>query len=736
MRAIQVKSITDQLFRPRSIALIGASENPDSVGYALLHNVLSGEYTGTVYPINPKYAGHSPSRVLETPTRLEPYRASVTDLPYGSIDLALVVTPAPTIPEIVQALGEAGNRAVVIISAGFGESGDAGYALAEDLKHRAEHFGMALVGPNCLGIANADEQVRLNATFAQISPHPGHGAIFSQSGAVGLHFMNLFRQSGLGFRQFVSLGNSLVLQPRTLLQAWQSDPEIRYILGYLEAGEALADLRDIGPSVTREKPLLLIQAGQSETGAQAARSHTGAMAGNQEAVNAFARQSGILRFDSMTTMLAAAEAFEHCPPLCGNRLAVLSNAGGYAVMVADLLETETEIPDFEKLTMANLADSTSRRLSDLLPKTASARNPIDTTATFPHEHPERFREALLSVAMDPEVDACLVAIVEIMTLEMDAIARIAGDVQSEVGKPIVFMFSSPRCTRDALNRRLQDADRGPVALYTSLFEALAGITALNRQRLRQARPLEERVIFPQVMKDSRASNLLLPVRKEGRQLLTTAESLELLETYGIRVVGFCIAKTLEEALPLAESIGYPVAIKLNSKTVTHKTEVGGVKVDIRTPEELRIAFAAMLERLAKAGIHGFGPGEGIMIQQYLPRGRELILGVKTDPHFGKLVMIGRGGIYAPIDHDVQVRLHPLSLYDIREMITGIRAYVILKGYRGKPGIDFQALENALQQLSRLVLDFPEISELDINPYLALPANQGSGIAVDARVLLE
>lgn len=723
-----------KLLNPTSIAVIGASESEGSVGHAILENLATEGFRGRIFPVNPKFSGRRTMACVGT--QCPRYLASAEELPENEVDLALIMTPRQTVVPVLDTLGSKKVPAAVVITAGFKEIGEEGMPLTEELRQIVEHHKMLLVGPNCLGIANMSPSIRMNATFAQHAPLWGKGAVLSQSGAIGIDIIQHALQLGLGLSQFVSLGNELQVGPRELIRHWQHDPTVAYIMGYMEAGSSLAKMREVARETTKQKPILMIKAGRSSAGVRAARSHTGALAGSDRAVNALMVQTGIHRFHRVRDLFAAAQAFENAKPSIGNRVAVFSNAGGYAVMASDLLDPRS--PENRGLVLATFNDKTAQRLEQLLPKTSSRLNPVDTTATAPIDDFNNYQEALLAVLQDPGVDACLVPLVSIRGIHLEEMGKMIARLQESVNKPVVTMVLAGDDALRQMQQAVKEEGLAQIALYTSIEDAITGLAALEQQRVWSQKPIEQKVSWSDVRRDA-VRLRIKQVQEEGRTMLTTAESLEVLQAYGIPTPRFHLAQTTDEALEKAAAIGYPVAIKLNSKTVSHKTDVGGVMLDIRTQEELEKSFQTMLDNLRRLNLSSFEAGEGIMIQEFLTRGREVILGASEDPDFGKVIVLGRGGIYAQIDQDIQFRLNPVTRQDVQEMIRGIRAYPILKGTRGKPGVDLEGLENIVLRLSQLVSDFPEIVELDINPFMALPRKEEiwkGGMAVDSRIILQ
>lgn len=722
----------DKLMKPKSIAVIGASEAPGAVGRKILENLVKGGFQGAIYPVNPKYVGQEAFGGEGKPPIQ--YYASAKDLPENGVDMAIIMTPNRTVPGIVDQLGQKGVKAAVLISAGFKEIGPDGLALQNQLQEALDRHGMVLVGPNCLGVVNPSPEVRMNASFGEgDSPRTGKGALVSQSGGVGIDVIDRASRLGLGVSQFVSIGNSMQIDGGKLLEYWKNDPSVKYVMGYLESVPDPAAFRKIAAEMTKTKPILMIKAGKSAAGAKAAGSHTGSLAGSDSAVDALFHQTGIQRMDSIQDLFAAAQAFENTKPSVGNRVAIYSNAGGYAVMATDLLDLEKK-----GLSVAQLTPHTEETLKNFLPPAASRKNPIDTTATAPADNLEKYKQGLMTVVNDPNVDSVIVSIVPLMGIQPADIAKVTAEIQQVTTKPVVAMISTGEEGIQSVHKKLQEANLPPVALYTCVEDAVTALSALEQQRVWANKATETPVRFSDV-KPQAAKAILDGVRAEGRKLLTTTESLDLLKAYGISVPGYSLVKTLPEALNKAQELGYPLVLKLSSKTISHKTEVGGVVLDIRTPEQLAAEFVKMQENLNRQGIGNFQEGEGLMLQQFMTKGREVIMGVNEDPQFGKMLMLGLGGIYVEVFKDVQFRLNPVTRREVKEMIDGLKSAKILKGYRGKPGADLENVEDVTLRLSQLISDFPEIVELDINPFMAQPKPAGGGkggLAVDARIIIK
>lgn len=732
-KALGGDSMTN-LFAPKTIALVGASPTEGTIGRVVLENLVKGGYTGKVYPVNPKYDGLKPAWVNG---HVEAFAGQVDQLPANAIDLAVIMSPKQTVPAVVDELGKKGVKSVVVISAGFGESGNR--KLAEDLEKALKKHGIRMIGPNCVGVANGDPAVKMNATFVSGEVSPGRGAIMSQSGAVGIDLIQKARLAGLGFARMASIGNQADVDSAALLKLWENDPKVKYVLGYLESVKDPAEFRQIAERVSRKKPVVLIKSGKSETAKKAASSHTGSLAGSDTAVDALFKQTGVHRVDSIDDLFAVARAFERAPALGGNRVAVASNSGGYGVMLTDIIETRDT-----GLKVARLRPETVDKLKKLLPEQANTTNPVDTIATTPADTPENFKKALLAMAGDPEVDALITAIVPLLNMKAEDVGRVLADVQAQTDKPVIGVLSVGQQELLDIQNKLDSSGVEAPALYATLEEAMTGLSAMEKQRRIVNKPIHKPVDFPDI-KPQAVRRIIDAAKRENRNLLTTTESLHVLEAYGIRTARHALVNKPNRGqmkaavLARAQEIGYPIAIKLVSKTITHKTDIGGVAFDLKNPEALSKALDTILDNLAKVGADRFGKGEGIMVQQSVPNGRETLIGFKDDEQFGKMMAFGLGGIYVNIFKDVNFRLAPLTHADAREMVETIQGYPILKGYRGKPGVDFETLYETILRYSRLAADFPELAESDINPFFAQPSEapgEKGGYAVDARFSLK
>ena len=706
----------DALLRPRSVAVIGASRAPGSIGGVLFGNLLAKGFAGPVYPVNPNAAFvHS--------VRAYP---SVEALPEAP-DLAIVVVPAPHVAAAVEACGKRGVRAVVVVSAGFREVGDEGAARERELLSIVRRHGMRLVGPNCLGVLNREEAVRLDATFAPAWPPSGGVAFSSQSGALGLAILEYASEIGIGISQFVSVGNKADVSGNDLLEFWEKDAGTRVILLYLESFGNPRRFLEIARRVGRDKPILAVKSGRTLAGRRAASSHTGALAGADTAVDALCAQSGVIRTDTIEELFDVGMVLAHQPPPRGPRVGIVTNAGGPAIMATDACETHgLEVP--------TLAEGTVAGLRAFLPPEASTKNPVDMVASADGAS---FERAVRLVANDPGIDAVLVIFVPPMVTAPDAVAEsIVRGVEAamrdlaargEDAKPVVSCFMGAHGVPASLRRGAIPSFAFPESAAIALSRAArwgrwrrepAGTTPvldgfdLARARAAVARALARRG-------EGEAATWLDP--DETRELLAAA---------GLAVPGGGRARTAAEAVAAAREVGFPVALKLVSDAISHKSDVGGVRLDLRDAPEVEEAFARVDRALAAHGSRD--ERDGVLVQQMIEDGVDTLVGVTRDPTYGPLVAFGLGGVDVELLGDVVFRLAPLTDRDAAEMVRGIRAARRFDAWRGSPPSDVPAIEQALLRVSRLAAEIPEIEELDLNP-LRVRARGAGALVLDARI---
>jgi acetyl coenzyme A synthetase (ADP forming)-like protein len=694
----------DPLLKPRSVAVIGASRQRGTIAAEVFHNLIEGGFSGAVYPVNPKASVvHS---VKAYPT--------IEEVP-DAVDLAVVVVPAKQVCDAVEACGRKGVRAVVVITAGFAEVGAEGRALQDKLVAIVRHYGMRMVGPNCLGIVNADPEVALNATFATTQPPYGNVAFSSQSGALGLAILEYARELGIGVSQFVSVGNKADVSGNDLVEYWGADPATRVILLYLENLGNSQKFMELARSVSRAKPIVVVKSGRTEAGARAASSHTGSLAGMDVAVDALLGQAGVLRTDTIDELFDVAMLLASQPVPRGKRVAILTNAGGPGIMASDACESRG-------LEVARLSEETQRALAAFLPAEASVKNPVDMIASASGAQYERALSLLLAA---PEVDMVLVLFVTPIVTDASDVANAIRAGASASDKCVATCFMGRRGVPEAV-RTLRE---GRYPSYAFPESAAAALAKAARYGEWLAKP-EGRRVVPSGIDRDRARAV---VQSAGPRWLDPAEVQAVLDAYGLRIPRSFVARSADEAADFsaraaAESGVKQVALKLVSDTITHKSDVGGVILALEGPERVREAYLAMSERLAAKGLAA--QMQGALVQEMVAPGVETFVGATRDADYGALVAFGLGGVQVELWKDVVFRVSPLRDVDARAMTEQVRARALLDGFRGAPAVDRDALVDAILRVAQLMEDLSEVSEVDVNPLIASPTGV---IAVDARI---
>jgi acetyltransferase len=694
----------DPLFRPESVAVIGASRNPGTIGYQIVDNLVRHGYKGVVYPVNPNApAIHS-----------IPSFPSVSSIP-GTVDMAVVVVPKEAVLKVVDECGKKGVKGVVVISAGFKEVGGEGLGREEVLLDIVQRHGMRLVGPNCMGLMNTSPDVCMNATFAPTMPPAGATSFLSQSGALGVTILDYAAEYGIGIRQFVSIGNKPDVSGNDLLEYWEQDDGTHLILMYLESFGNPKNFIPLARRVSRSKPIAVVKSGRTRAGARAASSHTGALAGTDMAIDALLAQCGVLRVESIEELFDLAMAFEDLQPPAGNRVAIITNAGGPGIIIADACESAG-------LDVVELGPDTQARLRGIFPAEASVRNPVDMIASATGDS---YEVALRIVLEDSSVDAAIAAFVPPLGVKQaDIASSIVSASRHRNGKPVLAVLMG----REGLPQGIAELDEAGIPAYRFPESAARALAAMHRHRVWADRPLLE----PETFEVDRAGveAILDRVLSSGRTQLTEVEALDVAEAYGIPTIPHRLARSREEAVAAAVELGFPVVMKILSPEVVHKTDVGGVRVDLRSPEEVGEAYDGILSSVF--GAHPDAQIQGVLVEEYQKEGREVIVGMSTDARFGPILMFGLGGIYVEALKDVAFRVHPVTRNDADDMIRAIRGLPILEGFRGEPGVDLDVLAELIQRVSQLVGDHDRISEMDLNPFLAM---EKGGMALDARISL-
>ncbi|MGE0352977.1 MAG: acetate--CoA ligase family protein [Gemmatimonadales bacterium] len=693
------------IMRPRSIAVIGASRSPNTIGHEIVANLIKYGYTGPVYPINPKAGSVHSIRTWP----------SVGDLP-DPVDSAVIAVPKQHVLEVAESCGAAGVKGLVVISAGFREVGGDGVERERQLVEICRRYHMRLVGPNCMGVLNAEPDIAMNGTFAPSMPPFGRAAFVSQSGAMGLSVLDYAAEYGIGIAQFVSMGNKPDVSGNDLLLYWENDPAVSVILMYVENFGNPRRFLEIASRITKTKPIIVVKSGRSKVGARAASSHTGALAASDSAVEALLAQAGVLRAGSVEELFDLAMTFSGQSMPRSRRTAVVTNSGGPGILAADALETHgMEVVDLDKSTVA--------RLKPLFPEEASIRNPLDMIASAT---PAGYRSALGSLLSDPNIDSVLAIFVPPLGVrQADVAEAIASVVEEKPEKPVLAVLMG----RAGLPQGKAELHEVKVPAYIFPESAARSLSAMCRWREWSERPVvqPERLAVDQ----GKAAGIIQAALKAGQTKLSEIDTLNLLASYGIPTVATRLAGSEDEALAAAEQMGYPVVLKIVSPQIIHKTDVGGVRIHLGNAEEAREAYREILENVRRA--EPSAKISGILVQQMMRGGRETIVGMSRDRSFGPLIMFGLGGVMVEVLQDVQFRIAPIARLDARDMVRGIRGVKLLDGVRGDPPADFHALDEVLLRISQLSMDFPQIAELDINPLLAY----GNGVtAVDGRVLVK
>ena len=690
-------------FDPQSVAVIGASRTPGKLGFGVLQNIVQHGYEGAIYPVNPR---------ADEILGLKCY-PRVRDVP-GSIDLAVFALPAEFVAAGLAECGEKGVKGGIILSAGFREIGSAGWQREHDIVDIAHQHGIRLVGPNCLGII--DTIVDLNASFARGMPRSGSIAFMSQSGALCTAILDMALAEDVGFSRFVSLGNKADVDETVLIKAWEEDPHTRVIMIYLEGIEEGAEFMRVASRVGREKPIIAVKAGTTSAGSRAVSSHTGTLAGTERAYEAAFRQSGVIRATTVQELFDYSIAFARQPLLSGTRIAIVTNAGGPGIMATDACEKAG-------LQLASLQPDTLEALRASLPDASSVLNPVDVLGDAPAS---RYQFVLEQILDDANADGVIVILTPQATTEVQETAQAVGKLSHQYGKPILGCFMG----RETVEPGIRVLNRYGVPNYPMPERAVGAMRAMLQHHLWRQRAPKQVESF--AADGERVERIFDRVRAEGRVRIGDAEAREIMEAYGVPTPRTHLATTPEEAVRFAEELGFPVVVKIASPDIMHKTDVGGVQLNLMSTVDVRDAFELMIYRAGR-----FVPGAeiwGCLIQEMVVGGKEIIVGMNRDPHFGPVMMFGLGGIYVEAIRDVSFRIAPLDRRDAEEMIREIRAHNLLRGIRGESRSDLESISEALLRFSQLVMDFPEIVELDINPLTVFPKGRGL-TGIDMRLVL-
>ena len=690
----------ESFFSPASVAIVGASRTPGKVGHDVLKNLIDASFEGDIYPVNPQA-----DSILDL--ECYPSLAAIGRAP----ELAVIVVPAQFVLNVFDECIAAGARAVVIITAGFKESGEEGAEQERLFREKCRQSGIRCIGPNCLGIISPP--TKLDVSFSAAMPKAGNIAFFSQSGALGTAILDTAVGEDFGLSRFISIGNKADVDEADVIEALGEDDATDVILGYLESIEDGRKFIEVTGRVTGSKPVVILKAGRTSAGARAASSHTGSLAGADSAYEAAFKQCGVIRANTVTEFFDYARAFASGMTPAGAGIAVITNAGGPGIIATDAVE-QTD------LTMAELGDETRRALAEALPPQANTGNPIDVLGDA---RADRYRAAIDAVCRDENVHSILAILTPQTSTETEETAEAIADAAEQSDKVVVASFMGTASVR--LGWKLLDGRSIPN--YSHPDRAVKVLAAMRDYSLwRQA----EAVPPPDYhFNDDIIRRVLRDARSRGSKALQESEARKIAAACGIPLPQSILADSENAAIVAAEEIGYPVVMKISSEDILHKSDAGGVKLGIDGEEAVRAAYqeimAAARDHRADAGI------DGVLVQETARPGHEVIVGVNRDPQFGPLVMFGLGGIYVELLEDVVFRVAPLNLPQAREMITGIRAAKLLRGFRGQPMADLDALAEVLMRISRLAVRFPAITECDLNPVMVYPRNEGL-TAVDVR----
>ena len=690
-------------FEPRSLAVIGASSHPGKVGHAILENILYSGYGGNIFPVNPQ------GRKIQGLPSYEDI-ARIPVIP----DLAVVIVPAAVVPQAVTECASKGMRYGVVISSGFREVGIEGRRLEKETVQRARRGGMRLLGPNCLGFMNSS--LPLNASFARLMPPKGSIGVISQSGAICTSLLDWARDQSVGFSKLVSLGNGADLVESDFLDYLAADDETNVITMYLEGVSDGERFFKSLSRATRRKPVVIFKAGITQAGAQAVSSHTGALAGSNKAYEAACEQASALRADSVEELVELSRALTSQRPPRGPRVVIITNAGGPGIIASDAC-------DRAGLTLAELSQKSLDRLRTGLPPASSFHNPIDVLGDA---NAERYAVAVETLLSDRNVDALVIILTPQAMTEVDRTAEEIIKISADSHKTLISCFMGAESVEKAVSS-MESAGIPNVGFPDRALQVLARMYERSVQKKRPpSRPVRFEV-------DEEGVKKIFDVYKKAGQIQVRPEDCRaVLDAYGIRNAPLLVASNYDQARDFAKQSGYPVALKIVSPQILHKTDIGGVVLDIKDEGSLEEAYEDVMSRVRRR--MPTAEIEGVAVQKMVPEGRELILGMAKDPQFGPLIMVGLGGIYVEAFQDVAFRLAPVSPAETGRMLRELKAFRLLEGLRGEEPADLDAVEEALQRVSQLAADQRELTEMDINPLMVY--NSGGGCTcVDVRMTL-
>ncbi|MCL5966057.1 MAG: acetate--CoA ligase family protein [Deltaproteobacteria bacterium] len=691
----------DALFKPRAVAIVGASTKELSIGNVIIKNLQEYGYKGEIYPINPN---------APDVRGIKAYK-SLDEVP-GEIDLAHIIIPAKFVPQTIVDCGRKGIKAVIINSAGFSEMGEEGARLQEAFLANARESGVRVFGPNCQGIINTDPALKAYCNFTFTYPEPGSISVVALSGGVGALIMQALFDLGIGMRMYASNGNACDISIPEIIRYWGDDAGSKAIILYTEGFSNPKEFLEAAREVTAKKPVLAMKAGRTEQGAKAASSHTGSLAGVDIATELIFEKTGILSFADEGEMVRAAMAFATQPIPAGNRVGIITNTGGPAVIATDVLVASgLDVPTLSEKSIARLKET-------MLPE-AAIENPIDVVATAGGD---RFRAAMDVLLEEDGVDSIFINFVTAPFTDTHAVAREIAAVSRQGRKPVVCNFMTD-LSQERFRITMRILKEGGVPCYANPSAAAKALGALARYGSLKRRDIGQPEAFAGV-DAARAGSIVAQAQKAGRSILSASDVYSIFEAYGIPVPGWKAVGTAAEAEAAAEKIGYPVVVKVDSEAIDHKSDMGGVAVNLGNAAAVRSAVEEMRSRLGTFDKLNF------FVQKFLPGGRELIVGASAERGLGHLVMFGLGGISVEVLKDVVFKIAPVTRVEAREMLASIKTKALLDGFRGEKGVDKEKVINLIQRVSLLLTDLPMIREMDLNPIMAF---EHAVYAVDGRI---
>jgi len=685
-----MKNIKTLLY-PRSIAVIGASRNPQKIGHIIFKNILQFGFSGPVFPVNPKAKTILQKQVFP----------SVKDIK-KPVDLAIIVVPAPIVPQVLKEAGEKKVKTAIIISAGFGETGKEGQKREEEVVQIARRFSMAVLGPNCLGIINP--QINLNASWGGDYPQRGNVAFISQSGAIFSPLVELLTERKIGFSYLISLGNKADINENDLLEFLKKDKKTEIIIAYLESFKEGKKFIRIAQETSPKKPIIILKSGITSLGARAAQSHTASLATPQKTIQAAMKQANVVYAQDLRSLLnitTLASSLIKMKKKIAPETTIVTNAGGPSILATDALASSS-------LSLKTIPPSLEKKLRTFLPPIASLKNPIDILGDADEK---RYQKTIKAIIKSRAINNILVILTKQTGTKIKETARVCSSINKSTKKIIIGSFIGG----ESFLKAKEIFQKNSFVNFSFPKEAVYALDKINRWEKNKKKPLPK-------LTPSRFHKKTFPANLLQKGLLSPSKATRIIEAYGIETPPATIVRNYSQAKTAAQKIGYPLFLKTTSRDIIHKTEAGGI-VRVENNQELRQALASM------ADLKG---NKGFLLQKAVEEGIELILGAKKDPSFGHITMVGAGGIYTETLKDTSVRIAPINKDDAQEMLEELKIYPLLKGARGKRGVNLEKIKQYLLAISLLVTDFPQIEELDINPLIC---NLKTAIAVDIKIIL-